>query len=137
VRHSLPQHHVDNASDDEHHVASLGRAREVLDAAGAGRLERRPWQPPGAPASDTDLVRFAAWAAREPTADPRVLTSGLCLLASARAELDQIEAGLLFAARAAGMTWPQVADALGLASAQAAQQRLNRVLARVGGDAAR
>lgn len=125
------------ASDDEHHAVSLDQAREVLDAAGAGRLERRPWQPPGVPASDADLVRFAAWVAREPGADPRVPASGLRLLASARAELDQIEAGLLFAARAAGMTWPQVADALDLASAQAAQQRMNRVLARVSGEAAR
>jgi len=58
---------------------------------------------------------------------------GLRLLASARAELDQVEAGLLFAARAAGMTWPQIADALALGSAQAAQQRFNRVLARMSG----
>ena len=55
------------------------------------------------------------------------------LLAPARAELDQVESGLLFAARAAGMTWPQIAASLGLGSAQAAQQRLNRVLSRTGG----
>jgi hypothetical protein len=35
------------------------------------------------------------------------------------------------AADLAGMTWPQIAGALDLGSAQAAQQRLNRVLARV------
>jgi hypothetical protein len=31
------------------------------------------------------------------------------------------------------MTWPQIADALDLGSAQAAQQRLSRVLARTSG----
>ncbi|GLY90171.1 DNA-binding protein [Actinoallomurus iriomotensis] len=118
--------------DDQHHATDLARAREVLGAAGAAGLERRPWQHPGQPASDADLVRFAAWSARTPDTAPEVLAAGLRLLASARAEFDQIEAGLLFAARGAGMTWPQIADALDLGSAQAAQQRLNRVLARVG-----
>jgi hypothetical protein len=119
------------ASNDQHHAADLDQAREVLGAAGAARLERRPWQHPGQPASDADLVRFAAWAAREPDIDPKVPAAGLRLLASARAELEELEAGLLFAARGAGMTWPQIAGALDLGSAQAAQQRLNRVLARV------
>src|SRR3954468_19399429 len=107
------------ASDDQHDAAGLDRARTVLEGAGAGRLDRRPWQHPRQPASDADLVRFAAWAAREPGADPEVLAAGLRLLASARAELDQVEAGLLFAARAAGMSWPRIADALDLGSAQA------------------
>lgn len=120
------------ASDDQHHATDLDRARTALGAAGAADLERRPWQHPEQPASDTDLVWFAAWAAREPDTDPEVLAAGLRLLASARAELEQIEAGLLFAARGAGMTWPRIADVLDLGSAQAAQQRLNRVLARVG-----
>lgn len=118
-------------SDDQHHAAGLDQAREILDTTGAGRLERRPWQPAGRPVSDAELVRYAAWAAREPGTGPTVPAAGLRLLASARAELDQVEAGLLFAARAAGMTWPRIADALDLGSAQAAQQRLNRVLARV------
>ena len=61
------------------------------------------------------------------------MTTGLRLLASARAELDQVEAGLLFAARGAGITWPRIADALDLGSAQAAQQRRNRVVARMSG----
>jgi hypothetical protein len=117
--------------DDRRHAADLDRARGIVADAGAARLDRRPWQHPAQPASDADLVRFAAWAARRPDADPELLAAGLRLLASARAEFDQIEAGLLFAARSAGMTWPRIADALGLGSAQAAQQRLDRVLARV------
>lgn len=111
--------------------SALVHARGVLAAAGADRLESRPWQHSGQPASDADLVRFAASLAREPEADPEVLAAGLRLLTSARAELDQIEAALLFAVRAAGRTWPWIADALDLGSAQAAQQRLNRLLSRV------
>jgi hypothetical protein len=122
----------DDLSDDQYDAADLDRAREVLNAAGAAGLERRPWQLRDQPASDADLVRFAAWAAREPDVDSEVPAAGLRLLASARAELDQLEAGLLFAARGAGMTWPRIAGALDLGSAQAAQQRLNRVLGRVG-----
>lgn len=120
-------------TDDQASAAELDRARATLNEAGAARLERRPWEHPRQPRSDTDLVRFAAWTGRgaEGT-DPAVLAAGLRLLASARAELDQIEAGLLFAARGSGMTWPHIADALGLGSPQAAQQRLNRVASRSG-----
>jgi len=120
-------------TDDQTHAAELDQARTTLNEAGAARLERRPWEHTGQPRSDTDLVRFAAWVGLDAQGtDPAVLAAGLRLLSSARVELDQIEAGLLFAARAGGMTWPQIAQALGLGSAQAAQQRLNRVLARAG-----
>lgn len=120
--------------DDQRHAADLDRSRTSVNQAGADRLARRPWQHPRQPASDLDLVRFAAWAASGVEhADPAVLDAGLRLLAPARAELDQVESGLLFAARAAGMTWQQIAESLGLGSAQAAQQRLNRVLTRTHG----
>lgn len=122
------------ANDDQNHAVDLDQARAVVREAGAGGLDprhTRPWQRAGQPVPDGDLVRFAAWVAGDPAADPVVLAAGLRLLGSARAELDQVEASLLFAVRGAGMTWPQIADALGLGSAQAAQQRLNRVLARV------
>ncbi len=62
-----------------------------------------------------------------------VVLAGVSLLEAARAEVDQIEAALLFAARAAGITWADVATALGLGSAQAAQQRLERVVTRTEG----
>ncbi|MGW2328186.1 hypothetical protein ACWC5C_20760 [Streptomyces sp. NPDC001700] len=117
--------------NDHDRAAELDRVRAVVNEAGAAGLELRPWQRSGQPASDADLVRFAAWTARDAKmTDPAVMHAGLRLLASARAELDQAESALLFAARGAGMTWPQIADALGLASAQAAQQRQNRVLTR-------
>jgi hypothetical protein len=106
-------------------------ARMRLLRTGAEHLSPRPWQPLGQPLADLDLVRYAAWAARTPAVEPDVVAAGTRLLESARAELDQIEAALLFAARAAGMTWPELAKALGLQSAQAAQQRSTRVAARV------
>ena len=121
-------------TDEQDHAAHLDRARAVVNVAGAAGLERRPWQAARQPATDGDLVRFVAWCCRDAEGtDLAVLEAGLRLLASARAELDQVEAGLLFAARGAGMTWPRIADALELGSAQAAQQRLNRVLARMRG----
>ena len=120
-------------TDDQERAADLDQARATVNWAGGSRLARRPWQHAGQPSSDADLVRFAVWACRDAdSTDPPVLAAGLRLMASARAELDLVEAGLLFAARGSGLTWPQIAAALGLGSAQAAQQRLNRVLGLVG-----
>ncbi|WP_043500697.1 hypothetical protein [Georgenia sp. SUBG003] len=118
------------ASNDHAHAAALAAHRAVLGAAGGDDLSRRPWQHAGQPTSDSDLVRLAAWKAADDRVDPQVVTAGLGLLGAARAELDQVEAGLLFAARAAGLTFQQIASALGLGSGQAAQQRMSRVLAR-------
>lgn len=120
-------------SDDRAHAAALAAHRAVLGAAGGDQVSERPWQHPGQPASDGDLVRLAAWRAAV-AGDPEVLTAGLGLLGAARAELDQAEAALLFAARAAGVTFQQIGAALGLGSGQAAQQRMSRVLARLDGD---
>lgn len=119
------------SSSDQRNAEAIDGARARLGAAGADELPPRPWQHTGQPASDADLVRYAAWRARMPDVDIDIVTSGVRLLESARAELDQIEAALLLAARSAGMTWPDLSDALGLRSAQAAQQRLNRVAARL------
>lgn len=120
-------------SEDRFHAAALDAHRAVLRAAGGDELPRQPWQHPGQPASDGDLVRLAAWKATA-AGDTDVLTAGLGLLGAARAELDQVEAALLFAARAAGVTFQQIGAALGLASGQAAQQRMARVLARLDGE---
>jgi len=120
-------------ADDNPHAATLAAHRAVLGAAGGDQLSHRPWQQPGQPASDGDLVRLAAWKAAI-SDDPQVLTAGLGLLGAARAELDQVEAALLFAARAAGVTFQQIGAALNLGSGQAAQQRMSRVLARLDDD---
>lgn len=119
---------------DQAQAAALVEARVRLMAAGAKDLPPRPWQHRNQPPADLDLVQHAVWLARTPDAEPGV-RAGIRLLESARAELDQIEAALLFAGRAAGMTYPELAAALGLRSAQAAQQRLNRVTSRVVGGA--
>ena len=47
------------------------------------------------------------------------------------ARRDETELGLLLMARGRGLTWAQLADGLGLGSAQAAQQRHDRLAARV------
>lgn len=51
-------------------------------------------------------------------------------MSSARGELDGLESALLFLARAEGLTWQQIAQSIGLRSAQAAQQRLDRLSGR-------
>ncbi|GAA4971087.1 hypothetical protein [Kineococcus glutinatus] len=128
-------------------------ARRLLLDAGADGLPRRPWQAGAAPPADVDLLRFALWwstagaahpgAASETTAETSTETStetttevalaALRLLPAARAELDQVEAAVLFTARACGLTWARMADALGLGSAQACQQRFDRLTTRTGG----
>ena len=50
--------------------------------------------------------------------------------ARARAEMEELETGLLQMARGRGMTWPEIAFGLGLASPQAARQRYERLAER-------
>lgn len=119
---------------EQEHADRLTRAREAIQQQGAAELPRRPWLAGRQPHSDVDLIRYALWRSGEAPGEPistEAVTAGLQLLASARSELDQLEAGLLFEARARGLTWPRIAEALGLGSAQAAQQRSERVLARL------
>lgn len=119
-------------STDQSDAAALDEARRTVLADGAADLPKQPWQRGRQPASDTELIRYAAWrAGRFESTDPAVVEAALRLLTPARAELEQVEAGLLFAARAAGLTWPQIAAALALRSPQAAQQRFDRILGRV------
>ncbi len=63
---------------------------------------------------------------------PEAVLSALALLPAARAEVEGLEAGLLFTARASGLTWAQIADAMGFNSPQACQQHFNRIAARQG-----
>lgn len=115
---------------DQQAALRLDRARKRLLADFTEELAGRPWLGRGLHGTDGDFVRLAAWCARTPDVDTAVVLAGVSLLGPARAELDQIEAALLFTARAAGVTWSDVAAALGLGSAQAAQQRFNRVVTR-------
>jgi hypothetical protein len=67
----------------------------------------------------------------EPEVDRADITAALTLVPRARAELDEIEAGLLTMARGRGLTWQEIAFGLGLGTAQAARQRHARLTGRV------
>ncbi|WP_067144292.1 DNA-binding protein [Microtetraspora malaysiensis] len=67
----------------------------------------------------------------EPEVDQTDITAALTLIPLARAEMDQMEASLLLMARGRGLTWQEIAFGLGLGSAQAAQQRYERLAGRV------
>lgn len=91
------------------------------------------------PPTAVDLLQFFLW--RSGSAEfgagadadqemTNAVVAALQLLPAARAEIDQLETGLLFAARGLGLTWAQMAAALGLNSPQACQQRLDRLTTR-------
>jgi len=105
-------------------------ARERLLRAGADALDDRPWRPAPVPMSAVDLVQFALWRSAELAPDD--IESALALLPAARAEVDGLEDGLLFVARSAGLTWAQIAQAMGFNSPQACQQHYTRLAARRG-----
>lgn len=107
-------------------------ATEHLLAVGARELAARPWRPAPAPPSAVDLAHYALWRSGELA--PDAIASALALLPAARAELDGLEAGVLFTARSAGLTWAQIAHAMGFNSPQACQQYYNRLTSRHGSD---
>ncbi|MBP2706361.1 DNA-binding protein [Microbispora sp. RL4-1S] len=103
-------------------------ARDRLLSLGADELDARPWRPSPAPPSAVDLAHFALW--RWADLAPEDILSALALLPAARAEVEGLEAGLLFTARSAGLSWAQMAHAMGFNSPQACQQRYTRLTAR-------
>lgn len=103
-------------------------AREPLLRLGGEDLPAPPWRPDRAAASAVDLAHLALWRSQE--AGPEDLLSALALMPSARAEVEGLESGLLFTARAAGLTWAQIAAAMGFNSPQACQQHFTRLAAR-------
>jgi hypothetical protein len=123
--------HVADAHLDEGQAAREVDARRRLLDAGASALPRPPWLHRGQPPSAADLIRFVLWRSGTIDIGEDDLLAALTLLPAARAEVDQMEAALLFTARVRGLSWPRISRALGLASAQAAQQRFDRVTGRV------
>lgn len=117
--------------DDQALAAREAAARNQLLASGASALPRPPWLHRRQPPSAADLIHFALWRDTSGGIGEDDLLAALTLLPAARAEMDQVEAGLLFAARSHGLSWPRISRALGLASAQAAQQRFGRVNGRL------
>ena len=73
-------------------------------------------------------MNVALWRAGDLSPDD--VERALTLLPAARAEIDGLEAGLLFVARGAGLTWARIADAMGFRSPQACQQYFTRLAAR-------
>ncbi|QHT57901.1 DNA-binding protein [Cellulomonas sp. H30R-01] len=118
------------ATVDQDRARREDQARDRLLREGADSLVARPWRPAPVPPSATDLAQFALW--RSPDLDGPGLLAALALLPAARAEVDGLEAGLLFVARSAGLTWAQIADAMGFNSPQACQQHYARLTNRAG-----
>lgn len=114
--------------------------RLLLDR-GAAALPQRPWLHEKQPPTAMDLIQHVLWRFRSQEGDPALdssdLRAALALIPAARGEMDAVETALLFLARAEGLTWPQIAESLGLRSAQAAQQRLDRLSDRPGTGAAK
>lgn len=115
-------------------AASQAGAVRLLLGRGASDLPPRPWLQGRQPPSAADLIQHVLWRAngsgRGAPVDGSDLRAGLALVSAARAELDGMETALLFLSRAEGLTWPQISQSLGLRSAQAAQQRLDRLITR-------
>lgn len=90
--------------------------------------DRMPMPPLDALRRVTDLASGSAPPEPDaPTVDRDDLTAALTLVPWARAEFDQLEAGLLQMSKGRGMTWQEIAFGLGLGSAQAARQRHDRL----------
>ncbi|UFU07923.1 hypothetical protein [Ruania halotolerans] len=123
---------IPSVPNERDELNELDAARRRLCESGADRLPALPWQPPGAMPGDATLLRFAMWRANSTVGDAShdELRAALTLLESARADLDALEAGLILIARAEGLTWPDIAQHLGVKSPQAAQQRFQRVSTR-------
>lgn len=68
--------------------------------------------------------------ADEPELDDNDIAAALTLVPRMRLDVDVLEESLLLVARGRGMTWQQIAYALGLGSAQAARQRYERLTQR-------
>jgi hypothetical protein len=117
--------HADHAQAERERDAQARLTELAADAIAA-----RPWRPAPVPPSAVDLAHFALWRSAEPHPDD--LLCALTLLPAARAEVEGLEAGLLFTARSAGLTWAQIADAMGFKSPQACQQHYTRLTARQG-----
>lgn len=111
-----------SSADRERH------ARTLLLGEQAAPFAPRPWQHRHAPPSATDLTRYAVW--RGPELSAEQLLAALTLLPAARAEIESVEVGLLFSARSEGLTWAQIAEAMGFRSPQACQQYVARLSAR-------
>nr|WP_238385053.1 DNA-binding protein [Nesterenkonia muleiensis] len=110
------------AAEKQHH------AQQHLMSLGAQDLPAVPWRPDPLPPSAVELTHFALWRLAE--LGPEDIAQALTLLPAARSEVDGLEAGLIFAARSEGLTWAEIAEAMGFKSPQACQQHFTRLATR-------
>ena len=115
---------------DQGQAAREADARQRLLDVGGGSLPRAPWRAGPQPPSAAELIQFTLWRSHAGGAGDGDLLAALALLPAVRAEADQVEAALLFTARARGLSWARISQAIGLGSPQAAQQRFGRVTSR-------
>ena len=108
--------------------AQAQRERDAQNRLLDNGADQLPPRPAPAPPSAVDLTQYAVWRSSELTPDE--LLGALSLLPAARAEVEGVEIGLLFGARSEGLTWAQIAEAMGFRSPQACQQYVNRLSAR-------
>lgn len=114
---------TDNAEARQEHDA-----QSRILALGANALEARPWRPEPAPPTAVDLTQFALWRSSDLDSDDQL--AALALLPAARAEIEGVEIDLIFTARNDGLTWGQIASAMGFRSPQACQQYVARLSSR-------
>ncbi len=117
------------AAVDQRRAQREHDASAALMRLGAAGLAPRPWRAAPAGPSAVDLAQLALH--RSADLAPGDILSALTLLPAARAEVAGLEAGLLFVARSAGLTWGQIADVMGFNSPQACQQHYGRLTARL------
>ena len=117
-----------STGEDQARAQREQEAQDRLLALGADGLDARPWRPQPVPPTAVELTQFALW--RSPDLTPDDLLHALALLPAARAEVEGVETGLLFTARTAGLTWAQIAEAMGFRSPQACQQHFTRLTTR-------
>jgi hypothetical protein len=121
---------ADQGQADQGQAAREADARRRLLEAGGAALPRVPWRAGRQPPSAADLIQFTLWRSHAAGTGDGDLLAALALLPAARAEADQVEAALLFTARARGLSWARISRAIGLGSPQAAQQRFGRITSR-------
>lgn len=123
----MTRKHEDPHADAAQAERERGAQARLMELA-AGAIAAQPWRPASVPPSAVDLAQFAVW--RSADLHPDDVLRALTLLPAARAEVGALEAGLLFTARSTGLTWAQIAGAMGFRSPQACQQHYTRLTAR-------
>nr|ACY06301.1 hypothetical protein [Streptomyces flaveolus] len=139
---SIPPQPADAFTAPSAHEARVQRAYTSLfriaerHAATDGQRRRQAQSHMISPYEAVRLVSFllsgaAQLEGEEPEVDRADITAALSLLPLARAEMDEVEAGILKMAHGRGMTWSEIAFGLGLATPQAARQRHERLASRM------